>query len=80
MGSDRNIVDWIVIERCKILSQTVEFFHADLTATNENQDENTNVEKLAHAMEVYLPVVLYAGNILSNNLTVRLPKVRFKIC
>ncbi len=75
IGTDKNISDWILIRRCEILYRTLEFFHSNLGALLENEETNAS-EKIANAMEVYLPAILYAGNILGNSPTIRLPKVR----
>lgn len=75
VGTDRNIPDWIVVKRCKILCNTLEFFHANLSYICKNSNQINIAEKLANAMEVYLPVLLFAGNVFGNTPTIRLPKV-----
>lgn len=75
VGTDRNIPDWILEKRCEILNHTLQFFHADLNMFRDTAEQKIIAEKLINVMEVYLPVLLYAGNIFGNNLTIRLPKV-----
>lgn len=79
VGTDRNIPDWILSKRCEILYHTLQFFHANLNSFDNSTVDEIG-EKLSSVMEIYLPVLLYPGNIFGNIPTIRLPKVRtFKL-
>lgn len=51
------------------------FFHGNLSAFYKDCEPSIGLDRLINAMEVYLPTILYAGNIFANSLTIRLPKV-----
>ncbi|XP_065199464.1 uncharacterized protein HPS4 isoform X1 [Planococcus citri] len=74
VGTDRNISDWVLEKRCEMLHNTLIFFHGNLSVFHEDCEHDVGLERLTNAMEVYLPTLLYAGNIFSNTPTIRLPK------
>lgn len=75
VGTDRNIEDWLLEHRAKLLFSLVTFFHKDFSSLAQLYIGDTLSAKLYHIFETYLKMLVFGSNIFSNIPTLALPKV-----
>ncbi|KAM3957162.1 Hermansky-Pudlak syndrome 4 protein [Aphomia sociella] len=75
IGSDRNIPDWVLKNRAKLLTSMIKVYHGDLqTLATQMEDQRRLSEKLYQIFETYLPVLQYGCHIFQRVPMLSLPK------
>ncbi|XP_052753204.1 uncharacterized protein LOC113520712 [Galleria mellonella] len=75
IGSDRNIPDWVLKNRAKLLTSMIRVYHGDLqTLAAQMEDQRRLAEKLYQIFETYLPVLQYGCHIFQRVPMLSLPK------
>lgn len=85
IGTDRNIPEWVLVQRADIMTSLLQLYFGDLEILAAQCDAKkmegdtgpTFSERLGRIFETFLPIVQYSGQILGNVPTMRLPKVCF---
>ncbi|XP_075220876.1 Hermansky-Pudlak syndrome 4 protein isoform X2 [Lycorma delicatula] len=76
VGTDRNIPDSVLRARASILYQLLQFYHGNFEKliSNHSSTHQELYEKLSSIFEIYLPIMIFAGNIFSTIPVLTLPK------
>ncbi|RVE54380.1 hypothetical protein evm_000865 [Chilo suppressalis] len=75
IGSDRNIPDWVLKNRAKLLTSMIKVYHGDLQIlAAQMEDKKRLAEKLYQVFETYLPVLQYGCHIFQRVPMLSLPK------
>lgn len=78
VGTDRNIPDSVLRARADILNKLLKFFHGDfgmILSDLSTTCRRSLFDRLSSMFEIYLPVMIFAGNIFSTIPVLTLPKV-----